>query len=111
MIQPNIEIPGLVFAKFIKYSSFYVPWEMTVVTYRLLSKLVYHLIAAAGVVVRVVYGGGEEEFFCLLFSLSTYYDIIFPLSLFPKVVEIFLKSRLLFMFSSLWLPASQRRVC
>ena len=87
---------------------------MTVVTYRLLSKLVYHLIAAAGAVVRVVYGGGgggEEEFFCLLFSLSTYYDIIFPLSLFPKVVEIFLKSRLLFMFSSLWLPASQRRVC
>ena len=83
------------------------------VTYRLLSKLVYHLIAAAGAVVRVVYGGGGEEefFFCLLFSLSTYYDIIFPLSLFPKVVEIFLKSRLLFMFSSLWLPASQRRVC
>ena len=78
MIQPNIEIPSLVFAKFIKYSSFYVPWEMTVVTYRLLSKLVYHLIAAAGAVVRVVYGGGGEEFFCLLFSLSTYYDIIFP---------------------------------
>ena len=37
------------------------------VTYRLLSKLVYHLIAAAGAVVRVVYGGGGEvrgeEFF------------------------------------------------
>ena len=77
MIQPNIEIPDLVFAKFIKYSSFYVPWEMTVVTYRLLSKLVYHLIAAAGVVVRVVYGGGGEEFFLppLLFKYLLRYHL------------------------------------